>query len=46
MMKTLQNLEKALVIAVMDTDYFGNKLFGLFHVKKQEGVGSECNTGV
>ena len=42
-MKTLQNLEKALVIAVMDTDYFGNKLFGLFHVKKQEGDNIKVN---
>ena len=42
-MKTLQNLEKSLVIAVLNTDYFGHNIFGLFHVVKQEGDSLKVN---
>ena len=34
-MVKLKNLENAIVVAVINPDYFGRKVFGLFHVQEQ-----------
>ncbi len=36
-MATLNNIERALVIAVVNPNYNGRKMYGMFYVKEQIG---------